>query len=486
MFQHLVIIWLFPLLVGASSPPISVEELMNQIVQNQSNDTKPDVLFEYNKVNLNSTRTPLNLINYFPADFLDPYLRHNGGFVLHIIIFAYLCFVMAVVIDSYFLQSLQYFCSVLNIPPNISGCTFMALGTSSPEFFSSAISVFMGESTIGTGAIVGSSIFNILAIPGICGLTVFLFRIPMLKMRYWSIGRDIIFYSITIIIFVLSIKDNSVDWLESWIFLFIYIIYIFSLYVWSKFEIVNEKIQQKTLRRSRSNFFSKYNLYLRRNSLEKGQNFELEEMNQQLREMANFIVDTGCIYSILFPFILLMKVTIPKPNSQCFVVTFIMSTLWIAGLTYVILWMVSLIGDTFNLPNAIAGMTILTVGNNIPELIASFILIKKFQLVDMAICHIIGSNIFNILICLGLSWSLKILALTITTGSNLEELQNYIIPLDQDMTFFVTGCLVLSLLLFIIIFRWHKYQLSGGSGFIYLICYTGFIVFILTYKTNFK
>lgn len=465
----------------SAKPHISVEELMKQIVQNESYEVNHTLTVE----DLNSTEVnplPLNLIRSFPPDFISEDFRHNGGFLIHLAIFGYLCFVMAIVIDSYFLQSLQYFCTALNIPPNISGSTFMALGTSSPEFFSSILSILLGESTIGTGAIVGSSMFNTLAIPGICGLIVFLLRIPMIKINYWPIGRDIIFYSITVILFILSIKDNSVDWLESVIFIFIYILYIFSLYIWSTFDKL--KITRKASK-YKHKFFHKYTKYLRRASLEQGENPSVE-VNQKLREMANSITDTQCIRYALFPFIMLMKITIPKPTCGCFVVTFLMSSLWIAGLTYTIIWMVSLIGDTFNFPESISGMTILAVGNNIPELISSFILIRKFQLLDMAMCHIIGSNIFNILICLGLPWFFKILALTIRTGWNLEELQHYIIPLDKDMFPFVASCLALSLISFIIIFRLHHWQLTGSSGLISLIVYALFIVFTLFYQANLK
>lgn len=47
---------------------------------------------------------------------------------------------------------------------------------------------------------------------------------------------------------------------------------------------------------------------------------------------------------ILFPFTMLFCITLPKPSQFCFVFTFLSSILWIAFLTYLIVWMVTLVG----------------------------------------------------------------------------------------------------------------------------------------------
>ena len=48
----------------------------------------------------------------------------------------------------------------------------MAAGSSMPEVFISLISIFVSKSEPGIGAIVGSAVFNILFVIGICGLFV--------------------------------------------------------------------------------------------------------------------------------------------------------------------------------------------------------------------------------------------------------------------------------------------------------------------------
>lgn len=54
----------------------------------------------------------------------------------------------------------------------MAGATFMAAGSSAPEVFISLIGIFVNESSAGIGSIVGSAVFNILFVVGICGLFV--------------------------------------------------------------------------------------------------------------------------------------------------------------------------------------------------------------------------------------------------------------------------------------------------------------------------
>lgn len=53
---------------------------------------------------------------------------------------------------------------------DICGATFMAGATSSPELFVNVIGTFITEGDIGIGTIVGSAVFNILAVAACCGI----------------------------------------------------------------------------------------------------------------------------------------------------------------------------------------------------------------------------------------------------------------------------------------------------------------------------
>ena len=56
----------------------------------------------------------------------------------------------------------------LGISPDVAGATFMAAGGSAPELFTSIIGVFIAQSDVGIGTIVGSAVFNILFVIAAC------------------------------------------------------------------------------------------------------------------------------------------------------------------------------------------------------------------------------------------------------------------------------------------------------------------------------
>ncbi len=58
----------------------------------------------------------------------------------------------------------------LGVSPLVIGLTVVSYGTSAPELFISTISAWAGESDIAFGNVVGSNIFNILFILGLCSL----------------------------------------------------------------------------------------------------------------------------------------------------------------------------------------------------------------------------------------------------------------------------------------------------------------------------
>jgi len=46
----------------------------------------------------------------------------------------------------------------------------MAAGSSAPELFTAILGVFIAKGDVGTGTIVGSAVFNILFVIGLCAL----------------------------------------------------------------------------------------------------------------------------------------------------------------------------------------------------------------------------------------------------------------------------------------------------------------------------
>ena len=69
-----------------------------------------------------------------------------------------------------------------------------------------------------------------------------------------------------------------------------------------------------------------------------------EDQKQKEQDVEADWTDTCFMQTILFPFTILFKITLPKPTKFCFVITFCMSIVWIALLTYVVVWMTTIVG----------------------------------------------------------------------------------------------------------------------------------------------
>jgi solute carrier family 24 (sodium/potassium/calcium exchanger), member 3 len=126
-------------------------------------------------------------INDYPPDLFTQTQRRFGAILFHIAFVIYLCVALMRVCDIYFLPSLECISERLQLDQDVAGATFMAAGSSAPEVFISLIGVFVSKSDAGIGAIVGSAVFNILFVIGICGLFIvnvsLTFKIESLKSR---------------------------------------------------------------------------------------------------------------------------------------------------------------------------------------------------------------------------------------------------------------------------------------------------------------
>ncbi|KAI2657837.1 Sodium/potassium/calcium exchanger 3 [Labeo rohita] len=115
---------------------------------------------------------------------------------------------------------------------------------------------------------------------------------------------------------------------------------------------------------------------------------------------------------LAWPLSLLLFFTVPNCATprweRWYMVSFISSTLWIAFFSYIMVWMVTVIGYTMGIPDVIMGITFLAAGTSVPDCLASLIVARMG---DMAVSNSIGSNVFDILIGLGLPWALQTLAI---------------------------------------------------------------------------
>jgi len=114
-------------------------------------------------------------------------------------------------------------------------------------------------------------------------------------------------------------------------------------------------------------------------------------------------------YLLTLPIVFCLVCTVPDVRREgyrnYFVVTFIISILWIAAFTWAMVWFAMVIAETAGLDDHIMGLTVLAAGTSVPDLMTS-ILVARQGHGDMAISSSIGSNIFDVTVGLPIPWLL--------------------------------------------------------------------------------
>ncbi|XP_055684990.1 sodium/potassium/calcium exchanger Nckx30C isoform X4 [Lutzomyia longipalpis] len=170
----------------------------------------------------NGTNNDTHKDPLFPEDLFTLEQRRNGAVIFHIIGVIYMFVALAIVCDEFFVPSLDVIIEKLGIADDVAGATFMAAGGSAPELFTSVIGVFVSFDDVGIGTIVGSAVFNILFVIGMCAL----FSKTILTLTWWPLFRDCTFYSTSLLILIIFFRDNLIEWWEALILFLIYAAYV--------------------------------------------------------------------------------------------------------------------------------------------------------------------------------------------------------------------------------------------------------------------
>jgi Ca2+/Na+ antiporter len=129
----------------------------------------------------------------------------NGGWII-LFLTIILCFYgLATVCEDYYVPALKIMCLKYNIPDAVAGSTFMAAGASSPELFVSVSALFIEDSSIGLGTVVGSEIFNHLIISAASCLFAEGGRLNLDKRL---LTKDCFFYMLSMILLIVATKPN--------------------------------------------------------------------------------------------------------------------------------------------------------------------------------------------------------------------------------------------------------------------------------------
>ncbi|MGF1532601.1 MAG: calcium/sodium antiporter [Bernardetiaceae bacterium] len=292
-------------------------------------------------------------------------------------------YVMSEVVESHFLDSLDNISNWLKLPPDVAGATLLALGTSAPEISTSLLALFLGENAnpaMGVGTIVGSAVFQMLVVIGFAAVV----RTCVLDWR--PLLRDSIAYTISIGLLLWFMYDGKFTLLESIGFVVAYGLYLFMLFFWTRRANAAMRVAQK----------NQVQVYATPDELAEASK---EETNPSTAPRTPLEQAT---YYFTWPIKTIFSI-IPdtKRNPRWTVPVFFIS---LAIIAYACYWMVlaaEIFAQGIGIPTAIIALTILAGGSSVPEMISSAVVSKQGK-GDMAISNAVGSNIFDILMSLGL------------------------------------------------------------------------------------
>lgn len=152
--------------------------------------------------------------------------KANGAIVLYILGVLYMFVGLSIVCDEFFVPALEGFVEAFNISDDVAGATFMAAGGSAPELFTSFMGVFVAKSSVGFGTIVGSAVFNVLFVIGMCAM----FSKEILVLTWWPLFRDCTYYAMSLGVLAYFFGGGEVpgriEWWESLLLLVLYAGYV--------------------------------------------------------------------------------------------------------------------------------------------------------------------------------------------------------------------------------------------------------------------
>lgn len=289
------------------------------------------------------------------------------------------------------------------VPEFIVGLTIVAVGTSTPELVVSVLSAAAGNSDVAIGNVVGSNIFNVFVILGICAL------IAPLPLTGGNIRRDIPFVTAASVLLLLFTSDrllglgqaDAIGRIDGIIMLLLYIALI-----------------RYTIR--------------------------AEE-----RTAVQATPETAAAGK-------------PQRGKAMWLIV-VMIVGGLAGLVFggeLFLRSATAIARALGVSESVIAITLVAGGTSLPELASSVVSLIKGK-ADMALGNVIGSNIANILLILGLSATINPLTLGGITRIDLLVV------------------LLSSVLLFVSAFTFRRKAVDRWEGFLFLVIYALYIGYLI-------
>ena len=270
---------------------------------------------------------------------------NNAPFAL-VLIFLVMGFVLLIKGADFFVEGSSSVAKRLHVPSIIIGLTIVAMGTSLPETAVSVSASLTGNNELAVSNVVGSNIFNLMVVIGVCAM------IATVNVAEETIKRDIpislVCAGFLLLLGEIGLGDKEgmiLGHFDGIIFLCAFAVYIFHLI-------------KTALKASKE-----------------GRKVEIEGGSDEDIKLVSIPI------SILF---------------------IVGGAIAIAIGGDMTVDAASRIAGDLGMSQTLIGLTIVSIGTSLPELVTSIVAARKNE-VDMALGNAIGSNVFNIFMVLGVA-----------------------------------------------------------------------------------
>ncbi|XP_038112722.1 sodium/potassium/calcium exchanger 3 [Culex quinquefasciatus] len=460
-----------------------------------------------------------------PDDVFTQEQRLQGAIVLHFIGAIYFFTILAYVVGEYFLPAVECICEDLKLTQDVAAATFMAIAGTTPEFFTNTISTFVAESEMGIGTIMGSLLFNTLGVAAVAGLAT---RKPV-QLDWWPITRDSIVFAIHVAILIGFAWDGRIHWYESIVIMVLLVNYFVVMFqnkrimkFAKKYIEVKWNLCGRVIRSIEADEQAAEQEATAK-AAEQGQSpqkLQIPTVAQRIQQRPSIRLSTASILSdqmaekplkvgelqipsrhvlpdpddhpdmtlwrisnetwlrlfwwfYSWPIRFVLTFTIPNPliMRRWYPLTFIMCIIFIGLTSFLVFWMVAIIGFTFGIPDTIMGLTFLAMGGCMPEAIAAVLVIRTGN-GAMGVSNALGANSLSILFSLGLPWFIR----TMADGASSNN--SYVIIASYGMQYSIVALLFAIASLYIAVYV-AKFKLRKRLGLVLFACYGVLVTFML-------
>lgn len=318
--------------------------------------------------------------------------------ILKAIFFILFGFVLLVKGADYFVDGAAGIAKKLGIPSIIIGLTVVAFGTSAPELAVSISAAVHGSNDIAVGNVVGSNLFNLLVVLGFSAIMKpIVVDKGVLKRDYPLSLVAVILLGVLCLDGVTRTNNEYID-ISRWEGLILLAFFTYFMYL-----TIREGLKARK---------------------EKG---SIEEKEEEIMPIWK---------SLLFSVLGLAGIIIG-------------GELTVGG--------AKSLATELGMSQALIGLTIVAIGTSLPELVTSVVAAKKGEN-DIALGNVLGSNIFNIFLILGLS--------------------SAILPMQIDVSYIYDILILLAVSAIVFLPILIRKKVGRGFGFACVICYVAYMAYI--------